>query len=117
MIKLKRTYEKPNKDDGFRLLIDRLWPRGLSKEKAKIDLWLKDVAPSDVLRKWFAHDPKKWNAFKAKYKKELGGNKELLDKIRKIEKDKGVITFLYSAKDEDHNNAVILEEVLHRFKN
>ena len=111
MIKLKRIYEKPEENDGFRLLVDRLWPRGLNKQKTKIDLWLKDIAPSDNLRKWFSHDPKKWKGFKSKYEKELENN-PLLQKIKQLENENKIITFLYSAKDEKHNNAVALYEIL-----
>ncbi|MFZ1077943.1 MAG: DUF488 domain-containing protein [Nitrosotalea sp.] len=111
-IKIKRVYEKYKKDDGFRILIDRLWPRGLSKNKSKVDLWLKDIAPSDELRKWFSHDPKKWDDFKMKYKKELKSKLELIRKVEQIEKEKGIVTLLYSAKDEEHNNAMVLKEIL-----
>ncbi len=113
-IKVKRAYEKPEKSDGFRILVDRLWPRGLTKEKAKIDLWLKEIAPRNELRKWFNHDPVKWNLFKEKYKKELiEENRDLIEQIEKVEKENNTITLLYSAKDEKHNNAVALAEVLH----
>ncbi len=114
MIIIKRVYNKPEKKDGFRVLIDRLWPRGLSKEKAKIDLWLKDIAPSDKLRKWFSHDPKKWGDFQKKYKNELKNKKEIIQRIKQIKKRKKVITLLYSAKDEEHNNAVVLREFLQK---
>jgi uncharacterized protein YeaO (DUF488 family) len=111
LIKLKRVYDKVDKNDGFRILVDRLWPRGLSKEKARIDLWLKNVAPSNELRKWFAHQPKKWNGFKRRYFKELYDNKsELKELIRK--KAEGVVTLLYAAKNEKYNNAVALTEYL-----
>jgi uncharacterized protein YeaO (DUF488 family) len=112
MIKIKRSYDNPQKEDGFRILVDRLWPRGLSKEKAKIDLWLKDISPINDLRKWFSHDPGKWNDFRKRYKDELRGKREMILKIKKIEKEKKIITLLYSAKDKEHNNAVILKEVL-----
>lgn len=112
MITIKRIYEKPQEDDGFRILIDRLWPRGLSKEKAKIDLLLKEIAPSDELRKWFSHDPEKWNDFKKKYNLELKDNLELAKKIKQIEKEEKTITLLYSAKDTAHNNAIVLREFI-----
>jgi uncharacterized protein YeaO (DUF488 family) len=112
MIKLKRIYDNAAKDDGFRILVDRLWPRGMSKEKAKVDLWLREIAPSDNLRKWFSHDPKKWEDFKKKYEIEVKSKRELLDKIKQVEKEKGTITLLYSAKDEEHNNAVVLNSIL-----
>jgi uncharacterized protein YeaO (DUF488 family) len=112
MIKIKRVYDLPAKDDGFRILVDRLWPRGMTKEKAKIDLWLKEIAPSDELRKWFGHDPKKWQEFKSKYKAELKNKKELLAKIKQMEKEKRTVTLLYSTKETEHNNAVALSTFL-----
>jgi uncharacterized protein YeaO (DUF488 family) len=111
MIKIKRIYNPPAEDDGFRILVDRLWPRGLTKEKATVDLWLKEIAPSDQLRKWYAHDPKKWNAFRERYSKELSERKELVDSI--IQKTKeGTVTFLYSSKEEKFNNAVALKQYI-----
>jgi len=98
----------PAGDDGFRILVDRLWPRGVSKEKAKINLWLKDIAPSDSLRKWFAHDTAKWAVFKQKYFLELKNKKALIGEIKK--RAKGDVTLLYAAKDEQHNNAQALKE-------
>ncbi len=112
MIKIKRVYEKPSKDDRYRILVDRLWPRRVSKEDAKIDLWLKEISPSDELREWFSHDPKKWKGFKSKYKKELKEKTDFIKKIKKIEKEKKTITLLYSAKDEQHNNVIVLYEIL-----
>lgn len=112
MIKLKRIYELSNKDDGFRILVDRLWPRGISKERAKLNVWLKDIAPSTELRKWFAHDPKKWSAFKKKYKSELKNKKEYIREIRVANKKHRTITLLYGAKDEKHNEAVVIAELL-----
>lgn len=109
MIKIKRVYEGPSNEDGFRVLVDRLWPRGLSRDRAKVDLWLKDIAPSDKLRKWFAHDPEKWGEFKRRYFEELKGKKEL-DLI--IEKAHGRVALLYGAKDEKHNNAAALKEYI-----
>jgi len=114
MIKTKRVYDKPEKEDGFRILVDRLWPRGLSKEKAGIALWFKDIAPSDELRKWFLHDTEKWIEFKQKYKNELENKSELLDEIKQIEKKEKVVTLLYAAKDNKHNNASVLKEILER---
>ncbi|MFA5199307.1 MAG: DUF488 domain-containing protein [Candidatus Omnitrophota bacterium] len=110
MIKIKRIYETPANNDGFRVLVDRLWPRGVSKEKAKIDLWLKDIAPSDSLRKWFAHDAAKWVIFKQKYFSELSNKKDLIGEIKKRAKDG--VTLLYAAKDEQHNNAQALKEYI-----
>lgn len=112
VIRIKRVNEPPTKEDGFRILIDRLWPRGISKERAKVDMWLKDIAPSDALRKWFAHDPNKWNGFQDKYRKELKTKGELLNKIKQAEGEKGIVTLLYFAKDEKHNNAVVLNEIV-----
>lgn len=110
MLKIKRIYDSPDRDDGFRILIDRLWPRGVSKNKAKIDIWLKEIAPSENLRKWFAHDPVKWVAFKQNYFKELDNKKAVIDEIAKRTK-KGV-TLLYAAKDKQHNNAQALKEYI-----
>ena len=109
--KTKRIYEKPEKADGFRILVDRLWPRGLSKEKARADEWLKDIAPSDELRKWFSHDPQKWEVFKKRYFGELETKKELIELI--VAKSKGKpVTLLYAAKEEKFNNALSLKEYL-----
>jgi uncharacterized protein YeaO (DUF488 family) len=110
-IQIKRAYEQPDAGDGERILVDRLWPRGLTKEKAKIDLWLKDVAPSTELRKWFAHDPARWTDFQSRYKAELKGNKEPLSTLRQ-EAAKGTVTLIYGAKDEEHNEAVVLQRLL-----
>ena len=107
----KRAYEPARKADGFRILVDRLWPRGVSKDSARIDLWLKDLAPSNMLRKWFAHDPSKWTEFRARYFRELENNREavaeLMERVRK-----GPVTLIYGTKDEEHNNAVALKEYL-----
>lgn len=111
MISIKRVYEGPAASDGTRILVDRLWPRGLTKEKAKVDLWLKEAGPSDALRKWFAHDPKKWAAFRDRYRRELAAKADCLDEIRDAEK-KGPVTLVYAASDEEHNNAVALREIL-----
>lgn len=112
MIKIKRIYEKPSPSDGFRVLVDRLWPRGMSKDEAKVDLWLKEIAPSDKLRKWFGHDPKKWDEFQKRYFVELEGKKELVEKIRELEREHRIVTLLYGARDEKHNNAVALYNLL-----
>lgn len=118
MIQIKRIYEQPTKDDVYRILVDRLWPRGVSKEKAMIDLWLRDVAPSNELRKWFGHNEEKWVQFKRKYADELKekSKQELLDKLKQLEEEKGVITFLFSAKNTEHNNAIVLGELLKKIK-
>lgn len=110
-IKVKRVYEKPDKEDGFRILVDRLWPRGLTKEKAAADIWLKDIAPSTELRKWFSHDPKKWEEFKTRYTAELQKNIEALAQLKEQIK-KHPITLLYGARDEEHNEALVLKNYL-----
>lgn len=115
MIRLKRAYEDPSSEDGERILVERLWPRGLTKEKAKIDLWLKDVAPSPELRKWFSHDPAKWKEFCKRYESELKDNPEPL-KLLKQETKKGTVTFVYAAKDEEHNSALLLKNYLQKHK-
>ena len=112
-IKIKRVYERPGEEDGMRILVDRLWPRGLTKAKASVDLWLKDIAPSTELRKWFGHDPGKWTEFKARYRAELTKNGEQVTLLkRKIKK--GKVTLIYGAKDEEHNEAVVLQAYLSR---
>ena len=112
-VNLKRVYEAPAKNDGKRILVDRLWPRGLTKEKAKIDLWLKNIAPSTELRKWFDHDPDKWKDFKKRYHQELKNNKEQVS-ILYEELKKGAVTLVYGAKDEKHNEALVIKEWLNR---
>jgi uncharacterized protein YeaO (DUF488 family) len=114
MIKIKTVYEPAKKEDNFRILVDRLWPRGLSKEKAKIDLWLKEVGPSDELRQWFSHDPKKWESFKTRYRTELEKKSDCLESIKQSEKEKGMVTLLFGSKEEKYNNAVALKEFLDR---
>lgn len=113
MIKLKRVYEKPEKADGIRILVDRLWPRGLTKAKAKLDLWLKEIAPSTELRKWFGHDPKKWRTFCARYRVELKHHADQLEMIKSKAKG-GTVTLLYGARDQEHNEAVVLMQFLER---
>jgi uncharacterized protein YeaO (DUF488 family) len=112
-IKLKRVYEQPDTKDGERVLVDRLWPRGLTKEKARVDLWLKEIAPTTELRRWFGHDPAKWTEFKRRYRAELKGNKEQVARL-KDEMEKGPVTLLYGARDEEHNEAVVLLELFGR---
>lgn len=111
-ISLKRAYDPPQAADGKRVLVDRIWPRGMTKEKAKIDLWLKDVAPSTELRQWFGHDPQRWAEFRKKYRAELKGN-PALDELRKMA-GKGKVTLVYAARDEEHNNAVVLQTIIDR---
>jgi uncharacterized protein YeaO (DUF488 family) len=112
MIRLKRVYEEPDKKDGWRVLVDRLWPRGLTKEKAVVDTWMKEIAPSDALRKWFGHEPEKWAAFEKKYRAELAKKKGLLQELRKMEKEHGTVTLLFGRKDEKQNQAVIIASLL-----
>jgi len=112
MIQIKRVYEQSAVEDGYRVLIDRLWPRGLSKEKARVDLWLKEVAPSTELRKWYHHDTGKWNEFGKRYREELSDKKELLKQIEDLEKEHSTVTLLYGAKDEEHSQAAVLAKVL-----
>jgi uncharacterized protein YeaO (DUF488 family) len=111
MIRIKRVYDPPEADDGRRYLVERLWPRGMKKEVVRMDGWLKDVAPSDALRRWFGHDPCRWEEFKRRYVSELEENHEtwkpLLD-----EAGQGTITLIYSARDREHNNALALKEFL-----
>lgn len=108
---MKRAYEAPEDSDGTRILVDRLWPRGLSKEKAKIDLWLKEIAPSTELRKWFGHDPQKWEKFRERYLQELKSHGEQLAILRQ-QISQGPVTLIYAARDEAHNEAVILRDLL-----
>ena len=113
-IQLKRVYESPEESDGYRILTDRLWPRGISREKAALDLWAKDMAPSSELRKWFGHDPEKFEKFKKRYAEELSGNPDTEKFISLIREElqKGPVTLLYGAKDEIHNQAAVLKEFL-----
>jgi uncharacterized protein YeaO (DUF488 family) len=108
-IKIKRAYEKPSITDGFRILVDRLWPRGISKDKAKVDFWPKELAPSTELRHWYGHAPEKWSEFKSLYAAELSGNQELLNKLMEYIQ-KGTVTFVYSSKEQRFNNALALKE-------
>jgi uncharacterized protein YeaO (DUF488 family) len=109
----KRAYEYPGKQDGTRVLVDRIWPRGVSKDEARIDLWLKEVAPSTQLRKWFNHDPQKWEEFKKRYFQELKGKSEAVKELFRMA-NSGRITFVYGAKDRQHNNAIALKEYLEK---
>jgi len=109
-MKIKRVYEKAHIEDGKRILVDRLWPRGLTKEKAHVDLWLKDIAPSTELRKWFGHESAKWNEFKKLYIEELKNN-EPQTSILKEQLITGMVTLVYAAKDKEHNEALVLKEL------
>jgi uncharacterized protein YeaO (DUF488 family) len=110
-LQIKRVYEQPDKEDGIRILVDRLWPRGLTKERASIDLWLRDIAPSTELRQWFGHDPKKWEEFKQRYFHELKENDKQVWLLQQ-EIKKGSVTLVYGAKDVAHNEALVLQEFL-----
>ena len=112
-IGLKRAYEKPAKSDGCRILVDRIWPRGITKDDLQVDLWLKDLAPSTGLRKWFGHDPKKWDEFKQRYARELEQRSSALEELIGRAKA-GHVTLVFAAKDAEHNNAVALKEHLER---
>ena len=111
MVKLKRIYAQPEKVDGKRVLVDRLWPRGVKREDAGFDLWFKDIAPSDDLRKWFSHDPSKWQEFRERYRHELKDKPDMIEELRKASRQ-GTITLLYAAKDAGRNNAVVLKEMI-----
>jgi len=116
MILLKRVYEKPEAKDGYRILVDRLWPRGLTKVRAKADLWLKEIAPSDALRKWFGHEPEKWPEFEKRYHVELAKKKDLLEEIAKLEREHGTVTLVYGRNDPVQNQAVIIANELKKLK-
>ncbi|MDE1846058.1 MAG: DUF488 domain-containing protein [Candidatus Micrarchaeota archaeon] len=108
LIGIKRIYDKPEVTDGQRMLVDRLWPRGVKKSTSNIDVWLKEIAPSDELRKWFSHEPERWEEFKERYKKEIVGTKPFLELLKTLKESD--VTFVFAAKDVEHNNAVALAE-------
>lgn len=110
-IHLKRAYEEPSRSDGLRILVERLWPRGLGKERAAVDVWLKDIAPSRDLRRWFGHDPAKWEEFRKRYRDELEANPEAVAELRRKMRA-GPVTLVYAARDEHHNGALALREYL-----
>ena len=112
MIQLKRVYDNDLPDEVIKVLVDRLWPRGIAKKDGIVDAWYKEVSPSTTLRKWFDHDPDKWELFKKKYKAELAGKQGILEDIRSLEREHKKIVLLYAAKDEKYNNAIVLKEVL-----
>jgi uncharacterized protein YeaO (DUF488 family) len=114
VIQIARIYEPAQKSDGWRVLVDRLWPRGIKKENAHVDLWMKDIAPSEALREWFAHKPERWTEFQRRYRAELSKKKELVAELKRAEKMHGKLTLLFGAKDKEHNQAVVL---LHMLKN
>ena len=110
MIRLKRVYENPSRQDGLRILVDRLWPRGLSKERAAVDVWLKDIAPSTELRKWFGHDGARWKQFQSRYREELAAKEDVLQSLKAMSKNHAV-TLVYGARDQEHNEALVLKEI------
>ncbi|MGA9016067.1 MAG: DUF488 domain-containing protein [Acetobacteraceae bacterium] len=112
-IQLKRAYEPPSPEDGSRVLVDRLWPRGLRKADAAVDRWMKDIAPSTELRQWFGHDPERWQEFRRRYAKELKQHATAVDELRDLARH-GTVTLVFGARDEEHNDAVALREVLLR---
>ena len=111
MLRLKRAYEPPTRSDGRRILVDRLWPRGLSKERAAIDQWMKEVAPSAELRRWFGHDPERWPEFQRRYRQELRARDDLVREIAALA-SRGPVTLVFGARDEVHNDAVVLAAVV-----
>jgi uncharacterized protein YeaO (DUF488 family) len=112
VIRIARIYEPPKENDGWRVLVDRLWPRGLKKEAVPLDLWMKEIAPSNELRKWFGHKPQRWTEFQKRYRAELTRKKELVETLRAMEIKHGTVTLLFAAKDEEHNQAVVLRDLL-----
>ncbi len=112
MIKVKRIYEERDRADGYRVLVDRLWPRGVKKDSGAIDLWMKEIAPGTELRKWFHANPTQWQRFRQRYERELKSRGELLDKLRELEEKYGTITLLYSSRSTDHNHAMLIYEAL-----
>jgi uncharacterized protein YeaO (DUF488 family) len=111
MLKIKRVYEEPSEEDGYRILTERLWPRGVSKERAALDQWMKSISPSHDLRKWFDHDPDKWEEFKERYRKELFRS-EAVEKIPDLINHHKTVTMIYASKDREHNSTVVLKEFL-----
>lgn len=107
---LKRAYDEPDKNDGFRVLVDRIWPRGISREELKLDAWLKEISPSGDLRKWFGHDPQKWDEFKRRYFMELKERKDPVEELQ-VRIKQGRVTLVYAAHDQEHNNAVALQRI------
>jgi uncharacterized protein YeaO (DUF488 family) len=111
MIQTKRVYDRPSRTDGLRVLVDRIWPRGLTKTRAAVELWAKDLAPSTELRQWFDHDPKKWEHFQSRYRRELRDRVALLQLLKR-ESKRRTVTLLFGARDEEHNQAVVLKGIL-----
>jgi uncharacterized protein YeaO (DUF488 family) len=112
VLKIKRIYETPAPADGYRVLVDRLWPRGVSKNAARVDLWMKEIAPSDSLRKWFAHQPARWPGFQRRYRAELRALPQLTGQLKRLLKEHGTVTLLFGARDERRNQAVALRAFL-----
>jgi uncharacterized protein YeaO (DUF488 family) len=110
-VRLKRAYEPPEPSDGYRVLIDRLWPRGVKKEEARLDEWARELAPSSELRRWFGHDPAKFDEFRRRYREELAAQEKKLTELRRLAR-KETVTLVYSARDTEHNDAVVLAELL-----
>ncbi|CAG0940596.1 hypothetical protein ANRL1_00215 [Anaerolineae bacterium] len=111
MIRLKRVYEPPANQDGVRILVERLWLRGMTKERAAVDVWLKEIAPSPALRTWYGHDPAKWDLFRARYRAELAHNPDTIARLKQYAK-RGTVTLVYAARDAEHNSTVVLKEFL-----
>ncbi|CAH2031270.1 DUF488 domain-containing protein [Trichlorobacter ammonificans] len=114
MIRTKRIYDQPAADDGRRILVDRLWPRGLSREEARLDLWMREIAPSDELRRWYGHDPQRWEEFRTRYRQELYNQSQALAELRRWSNDE-TVTLLFAAKNIEQNNAVVVKEVVESF--
>ena len=112
MVRIARIYETSGEGEGWRVLVDRLWPRGMKKDAARIDDWMKEIAPSDALRKWFGHKPERWLEFQKRYRTELSRKKDLIGQLREAEKEHGTVTLLFGAKDTERNQAVVLRDVL-----
>jgi uncharacterized protein YeaO (DUF488 family) len=111
MLRVKRVYEAPSERDGTRVLVDGLWPRALAKKRARVDVWLKELAPSAELRRWFGHDPARWREFRARYREELKGRREALQRLRDLVRA-GAVTIVFAARDTEHNNAMVIAEYL-----
>lgn len=110
-VRIKRIYDPPEQGDGYRVLIDHIWPRGVSRERAKLDEWARELAPSDELRKWFDHDPVRFEQFRSRYRRELDGQADKLEQLR-TRASKGPLTIVYAARDQEHNNAVVVSELV-----
>lgn len=113
-LRLKRVYEPAAAEDGYRVLVERLWPRGLSKERVRVDRWIKEAGASTELRRWFGHDPARWEEFRRRYADEVRARPDVLEELRDVLSEHGTVTFLFAAHDEEHNNAVALKELLER---